>query len=124
MNRLPIISYPASGLASFGADIWPLSPKKRAGLKLYYYNIAEKKLTVRNFLYFDKVLDFSFSDEGSKFVFAGTRIGKTDIYVHDIASSTNEQITNDLADDIYPRFIENDSKIIFSSNRMSDTLER
>jgi hypothetical protein len=96
--------------------------EERGGLKLYYYNIAEKKLTARNFLYFDKVLDFSFSGEGSQFVFSGTRLGKTDIYVHDIASSTNRQITNDMADDLQPRFIDNDHKIIFSSNRISDTL--
>jgi hypothetical protein len=96
--------------------------EEKGGLKLYYYNIAEKKLTVRNFLYFDKVLDFSFSREGSVFVFSGTRYGKTDIYVHDIASSTNRQITNDMADDFLPRFIENDNKIIFSSNRISDSL--
>lgn len=96
--------------------------EEKGGLKLYYYNLAEKNLTVRNFLYFDKVLDFSFSQEGSMFVFAGTRLGKTDIYIHDIASATNRQITNDLADDNFPRFIEKDNKIIFSSNRISDTL--
>lgn len=96
--------------------------EEKGGLKLYYYNIAEKRLTVRNFLYFDKVLDFSFSDEGSKFVFSGTRLGKTDIYVYDMASATYQQITNDIADDLYPRFIEKDDKIIFSSNRISDTI--
>lgn len=96
--------------------------EEKGGMKLYYYNIADKKLTVRNFLYFEKILDFSFSQEGSMFVFAGTRFGKTDIYVYDIASSTTRQVTNDLADDNFPRFIENDNKIIFSSNRLSDTL--
>jgi hypothetical protein len=68
------------------------------------------------------VLDFSFSEEGSQFVFSGTRLGKTDIYVHDIASSTNRQITNDLSDDSQPLFIDHDQKIIFVSNRTSDTL--
>ncbi len=96
--------------------------EEKGGLKLYYYSIAEKKLTVRNFLYFDKVLSFSFSQDGSKFVFSGTRLGKTDIYVHDIVSSTNMQITNDVSDDLDPRFIDGDRKIIFSSNRLSDTL--
>src|SRR5690606_1192533 len=81
-----------------------------------------KSLTMRNFLYFDKVLDFSFSAEGSRFVFSGTRNGKTDIYVFDLASSTFRQITNDWADDLHPRFAQNDEKIIFSSNRLSDTL--
>ncbi|MFO7369185.1 MAG: hypothetical protein R6X09_02820 [Bacteroidales bacterium] len=96
--------------------------EEKGGLKLYYYNIAEEELTVRNFLYFDKVLSFSFSQDGSKFVFSGTRLGKTDIYIYDIASSTNQQITNDVADDLYPRFMDWDRKIIFSSNRLSDTL--
>ena len=114
-------SYPAVAWHPSGRYLSFITEEKGL-IKLYYYNIAEKKLTVRNFLYFDKVLDFSFSEEGSKFVFAGTRNGKTDIYVHDIASSTNEQITNDLADDFYPRFVDGDSKIIFSSDRKSDTL--
>lgn len=96
--------------------------EEQGRLKLYYYNIAEKHFTVRNFLYFDKVLDFAFNAQGSMFVFTGTRLGKTDIYVYDIASSTYRAITNDLADDHYPRFVENDQKIIFSSNRISDTL--
>ncbi len=96
--------------------------EEKGGLKLYYYNIAEKSLTMRNFLYFDKVLDFSFSAEGSRFVFSGTRNGKTDIYVFDLASSTFRQITNDWADDLHPRYVQNDEKIIFSSNRLSDTL--
>jgi len=96
--------------------------EEKGMVKLYYYNISEKKLTVRNFLYFDKILDFSFSEEGSKFVFTGTRLGKTDVYVYDISSSTNEQITNDLADDSFVKFIDNDSKIMFSSDRLSDTL--
>ncbi|HEX2395486.1 MAG TPA: hypothetical protein VHI78_09070, partial [Bacteroidales bacterium] len=96
--------------------------EEKGGLKLYYYNIADKELTVRNFLYFDKVLDMSFSKEGTSFVFSGSRNGRTDIYIHDIASATNRQISNDIADDLQPRFIDNDSKIIFISNRISDTL--
>ncbi len=115
-HSFPVITWhPSARYISFITE-------EKGGVKLYYYNIAEKKLTVRNFLYFDKVLDFSFSQEGSMFVFSGTRFGKTDIYVFDIASSTTRQITNDEADDNFPRFIENDSKIIFSSNRISDTL--
>ncbi len=121
LEQVTDFSYPAVAWHPSGRYLAFITEEKGM-IRLYYYNIAEKKLTVRNFLYFDKILDFSFSDEGSKFVFAGTRYGKTDIYVHDIASSTNEQITNDQADDFYPRFVDGDSKIIFSSDRMSDTL--
>lgn len=96
--------------------------EEKGGLKLYYYNLSEKELTVRNFLYFDKVLDLSFSNEGTSFVFSGTRNGQTDIFIHDIASATNRPVTDDPADDFQARFIDNDNKILFTSNRISDTL--
>ena len=48
--------------------------------------------------------------------------GQTDIYIHNLAASTNEQITNDPANDLSPRFINNSSQILFSSDRISDTL--
>ena len=96
---------------------------EKGWLKLYYYNVEDKETVVRNFLYFDKVLDFSFSDDGSSFVFSGTRTGQTDIYVHNIAAATNEQITDDRADDLEPRFIDQSQKILFSSDRIYDSLD-
>ena len=44
-------------------------------------------------------------------------------YVYNLSAGASKKITNDVADDLYPRFIENSSKIIFSSNRLSDTLK-
>lgn len=97
--------------------------EKEGGLKYIHYILDTKESTERNLLYFDKILSFSYSDDGSKMVFSAVKNSKTDIYVFDIASSTSEQITNDLADDFNPRFIENSSKLIFTSNRLSDTLQ-
>lgn len=49
--------------------------------------------------------------------------GVTDIYIHTVASGTNEQITRDVADDLNPVFMKNHpNTILFSSNRISDTL--
>jgi len=70
----------------------------------------------------EKVLDFDYSDNGLLYVMSGVRMGKTDIYVRNIVSNTFERITNDLADDLNPRFVENSTKIVFSSNRLSDSL--
>ena len=73
----------------------------------------------RNLLYFDKVLDFSYSPEGSRLVFSAVKDGITDIYIHTIASGTNEQITRDIADDLNPSFLKDSpDEIIFSSNRL------
>ena len=64
----------------------------------------------------------SFSPDARKLVFSAVADGQTDIWVFDIASSTNERITNDLADDFHPRFINNMNNISFVSNRRLDTL--
>jgi hypothetical protein len=96
--------------------------EEKGGLKLYYYILAEKRMVVRNLLYFEKVLDYSFSDDGLLMVLSAVINGQTDIYIHNTAASTNQQITNDPANDHSPRFINNSGQIIFSSDRLSDTL--
>jgi hypothetical protein len=112
----PILAWHPSG------RILTFITEEEGGIKLYYYTIATKELETRNLLYFEKILDFSYSHDGSLFVFSAVKNGQTDIFVHNIASSTNQQITNDIADDLYPRFINNSEQIIFCSNRKSDII--
>jgi len=97
--------------------------EEKAALIMYFYRTNDKSTEERNILYFDKILDFSYSPEGSRLVLSAVKDGITDIYVHTIASGTNEQITRDIEDDINPSFVKNfPDEIIFSSNRQSDTL--
>ncbi|MBN2213002.1 MAG: PD40 domain-containing protein [Bacteroidales bacterium] len=112
----PVLTWHPSG------KILAFITEEKGGLKLYYYFTDTRELTVRNLLYFDKIIDFSFSDDGSLFVFSGVKQGKTDIYVHTIAAGTDYQVTDDIADDFHPRFINHSDDIIFSSNRTSDTI--
>ncbi len=112
----PVIEWHPSG------KFLTIITEKNGGLSLLQYILKNEEITHRNLLYFDKILGFSYSDDGSKIVFSAIKNSLTDIYVFDIASSTSDQITRDLADDFHPRFIENSKKIIFTSNRISDTL--
>lgn len=96
--------------------------EKEGGLKLIQYSLTKDKLIERNLLYFDKILSFSYSSDGSKIVFSAVKNSLTDIYIYDIASSTSEQITNDLADDFNPSFINKSTEVLFSSNRANDTI--
>lgn len=96
--------------------------EEQGELRLTYYDLDEKEYTSRLFVFFEKILDLSYSDDGLQFVISGVSRGQTDIYVHDIVTGTNDRITNDVADDLHPRFYDNSTKIIFSSNRKSDTL--
>jgi len=116
-NTYPVIAWHPSGkILTFISD-------EKADLVIYFYRINEKTTEKRNLLYFDKVLDFSYSTEGSRLAFSAVKDGITDIYIHTIASGTNEQITRDIADDLNPSFLkDSDGEIIFSSNRLSDTL--
>ncbi|MBN2863211.1 MAG: hypothetical protein JXN62_08630, partial [Bacteroidales bacterium] len=97
--------------------------EEKANLAMYFHRIDERSTERRNLLYFDKVLDFSYSPEGSTLVLSAVKDGLTDLYIHTIASGTNEQITRDIADDLNPSFLtDSPNEIIFSSNRLSDTL--
>ncbi|MBI9055246.1 MAG: PD40 domain-containing protein [Bacteroidales bacterium] len=121
IKQINDLSYPVINWHPTG-EILTIITERKGGLKLIQYILKEDKFVERNLLYFDKILDFSYSDNGSSIVFSAVKNSKTDIYVFDIASSTNEQITNDLADDFNPQFAKNSSEIIFSSNRINDTI--
>jgi len=114
---------------SFPAIAWHPSSQilgfvteEKGELKFHVYNLETREITTRNLLYFEKILDLSFSPDARKLVFSAVADGQTDIWVFDIAASTNDRITNDLADDFSPRFIDNMNSISFVSNRRSDTI--
>ena len=53
---------------------------------------------------------------------SGIKKGQTDIFIYHISKNTFENVTKDIYDDYEPIFIHNDRDILFSSNRVSDTL--
>lgn len=87
-----------------------------------YYLMDEKKREEVILYQFEKILDFAYDDEGRRLVMSAVVRGQTDIFIYDIGSNSFKQITKDHYDDLNPRFINNSSGIIFSSNRISDTL--
>lgn len=113
----PVIAWHPSGkILTFIND-------EKSDLEMYFYRLNDHTTEKRVLLYFDKILDFSYAPEGSRLVFSAVKDGITDIYIHTIASGTNEQITRDIADDLYPTFLKGSSdKIMFSSNRLNDTI--
>jgi Tol biopolymer transport system component len=117
-NTYPVLAWHPNG------KILTFVNEEKANLRLYFYRVNEKRTENRLLLYFDKVLDFAYAPEGDKLVFSAVKDGITDIYIHTIASGTNDQITRDVADDLNPSFLKNNpSEIIFTSNRLSDTLK-
>ncbi len=116
-NSYPVLAWHPNG------KILTYINEEKGGLVMYFYRVNEKKTDKRNVLYFDKVLDFSYSPDGSRLIISAVKDGITDLYLHTISSGTNEQITRDVADDLHPSFIKDSpDEIIFSSNRLADTL--
>lgn len=111
----PVLSWHPKG------DILSFITEEKGHLYLNNYFI-KKKNRARRILPYEKVLDIDYSDDGLKIALSGVNKGMTDIYVFSTIAGTSEQITKDLADDFNPRFIDNDTRIVFSSNRKSDTL--
>ncbi|MEI6899208.1 MAG: hypothetical protein WCL00_04970, partial [Bacteroidota bacterium] len=96
--------------------------EKKGEVYLYFYKVKEKKLEKIILHDFQKVLDFSYSENGEQLVFSATQKCQSDIFVYNIVSATYRQITKDIYDDLQPRFINHSKDIIFSSNRESDTI--
>ncbi|HSY75797.1 MAG TPA: hypothetical protein VK890_03005, partial [Bacteroidia bacterium] len=121
INRILDYSYPLTAWHPT-SQLFSIRLEEKGKLMLYTYTIADKKLTERRIVNFQKILDFSYADDGTKFAMSAVQDGQTDIFVFTAASNAFEQITHDVYDDMCPRFIDNSTKIIFSSNRPDDTL--
>ena len=113
----PVIAWhPSSKLLAFVYE-------KKGEVNLNYYNIESKKIEKRPPLYnFEKILDFSYADDGKTLVLSAVQKGQTDIFVYNLTSNFTEQITKDLYDDLNPKFINGGRQIIFASNRIDDTI--
>lgn len=89
---------------------------------LYLYNLEEKKFT-RQILYnVQKINSFTYSDNGKLLAVSATQKGQSDIFIFDIAASSWLKITDDIYSDLSPAFINHSSQVVFSSNRVNDTI--
>lgn len=121
INRVLDYSYPLMTWHPTG-ELFSIILEEKGKLMLYTYTLSTHKLASRRIVGFQKILDFSYSDDGTKFVMSAVQEGQSDIYIFTAASNAFEQLTHDVYDDINPRFIDHSNKIIFSSDRPDDTL--
>ena len=97
--------------------------RERKGFLWYgTYTLETGKYEEGKLFNFEKVLGFSYSDDGQSLVISGVQKGQSDIFVYNLRTRTYFQVTKDLWDDLHPRFYKNSTAIVFSSNRNNDTL--
>ncbi len=105
-----------------GSQAFNFVVERKGRLIMYTYDISEKKKSKREILQLEKVIDMAYATDGRRMVFSGVRNGQSDIYLYHAIGNRQEQLTNDVYDDLNPRFVNDDTGIIFSSNRPDDTL--
>ncbi|HNR20345.1 MAG TPA: hypothetical protein PKN75_08895 [Bacteroidia bacterium] len=96
--------------------------EKKGKVWFSLYTTEDKKTETTQFLYFEKILSYAYSDNGQQLVLSGVQKGQSDIYVYGVRSRQAKNVTADLYDDLYPQFVNGSSQIIFSSNRSNDTV--
>lgn len=121
LDRLNDHSYPLLAWHPKG-EVLAIITEQKGKLLLYFYEPASGQLTAKPVFRMEKVTDLSYSPDGQQLVFAGTYEGKSDIYLYSIPGNTQRKITDDYYDDLHPRFL-SANEIVFSSNRVSDTLD-
>ncbi|MBI9068308.1 MAG: PD40 domain-containing protein [Salinivirgaceae bacterium] len=123
LEQIPDYSYPILAWHPNG-EILTYVYERKGLIWLTYYTIETKDKLQKELFYLDKVLDYSFSHDGQQIVFSAVENGFTDIFTYSVIASTYKNITNDLADDLHPRFVDKSKQIIFSSNRDTNLLIR
>lgn len=122
IDRIIDYSYPLLTWHPSG-KMFVMLEERKGEIRMYYYTIETKEREMIKLFSFEKVLDIAYSSDGKKIVMSAINLGKSDIYVYNIAGGAVEQITNDIYSDVNPRFINNDKKIVFSSNRPYDSIK-
>ena len=121
LNRITDYSYPILTWNPNG-EVLAFVTEKKGKVLLNFYYPAENKKSNREIFQIEKILSLDYANDGKTMVFSGVYQGQTDLYKYYIVGNRQEQLTNDIYDDFYPSFIDNDKRILFSSNRPNDTL--
>ena len=121
IDRINDFSYPLVAWHPSG-KLFSYIIERKGYIVMTTYELETKDRSHRNITGFEKVLDYSYSQDGKKFVMSAVQKGQTDLYIFASTSNGYDQITKDIYDDLTPRFVHGDKEIVFASNRPDDTL--
>lgn len=115
-SRLPLIAWAsANTLGVIGV--------KNGDYVFWLYDFLTGTKSQRDLERFSNVRSFGFSSNGRLVILSADFEGKSDLFL--MSATRNRaprRLTNDIYDDLDPSFIPNTNRIVFTSNRASDTL--
>lgn len=117
-ESFPVLAWHPSG------EILTIVSEKKGRAFIGQYALTDKKWTEKELFRLEKVVSMDYSMDGKRIIMSGVNRGQTDLYLYQVIGNNYEQLTNDVYDDMSPRFIGRGEAIIFSSNRPDDTLRK
>lgn len=89
----------------------------------WLYDLTTKTKLPRELDKFSNIRSFSFSNNGRLVIVSADFEGQNDLFLLASRRDRTKRLTNDKFDDLDPSFIPNSNTIVFSSNRVSDSLK-
>jgi Tol biopolymer transport system component len=113
--RIPLISWAdANTLGVIGV--------KNGAYIFWLYDLNTKSKLPRELERFSNVRSFDFSGNGRLIVMSADFEGQNDLFLLSSRRDRTRRLTNDLYDDLDPTFVPNTNRIVFSSNRTTDSV--
>jgi hypothetical protein len=88
----------------------------------WLYDLVTKSKLPRELDRFSNIRSFNFSGNGRLAVLSADLAGQNDLFLISSLRDRTRRLTNDLYDDLDPSFIPNSNTIVFSSNRVTDSI--
>lgn len=95
---------------------------KQGKYVFWLYDLNTKSKMPRELGRFDNIRSLNFSGNGRLAVVSADFEGKNDLFLLAARRDRVRRLTNDIYDDLDPSFIPGTNRIVFSSNRVTDTL--
>lgn len=89
---------------------------------LYLYNPYTKKTQKRDLRRFDQINQIDIYPNGKTAVISANDNAQSDLYLISTGRPNVRRLTNDIFDDLHPAFIPETKRIVFSSNRKTDSI--
>lgn len=121
VNRKTDDSYPILAFTPTGDQLTYIE-EKQGVVNITSCDLEGKGKYTRILMGLSKVFDFQYNPKGDYMIFSALKKGQVDLFYYNVKGNSYKQLTDDIYDDLNPRFIENGSKIIFASNRKNDSL--
>jgi hypothetical protein len=122
LNRIPDISHPIIDWHPKGKFL-AIFEEKKGGIWLNLYNTETKKKNYKEVMGFEKILSSSYNTKGNRMILSAVKDSYTDLFEYTILGNSHKQLTNDIYDDLEPKYFPNSNEIIFSSNRSNATID-